>query len=338
MEFTGERFVPSLTGEIKYEHIHRYALSRKLVQGKCVLDLASGEGYGAAILANVAQSVIGVDIDPETVEYAQKNYSFSQNIKFLIGSCDSVPLPDNSVDVVTSFETLEHHGQHEAMMLEIKRVLKPDGILIISTPDRLNYSDKPNYSNPYHVKELYSHEFEELLIKHFAHVKFYGQKLATGSFVFSLENNVETGFQAYTGGVNNLSEQVCSLDSPIYLLAICSDDIKQIKMSVDSIYIDKEDDLLEGLQNSMRALDEQWQKQWQESQTQLQQTQTEWEKTQHLLQQTQTEWEKTQHLLRQAQEGWGEAQTIIKAMESSKFWKLRGVWFKLKQTIGLKAD
>ncbi len=74
------------------------------------------------------------------------------------------------------------------------------------------------------------------------------------------------------------------------------------------------------------------------SQAQLQQTQTELEASQAQLQQTQTEWEKTQHLLQQAQEGWGEAQTIVKAMETSKFWKLRRVWFKLKRTIGLRAD
>ena len=72
MEFTGERYIPTLEGEIKYEHLHRYALSLELARGKSVLDLASGEGYGSALLAKVAQSVIGVDIDPDAVKYATK--------------------------------------------------------------------------------------------------------------------------------------------------------------------------------------------------------------------------------------------------------------------------
>src|SRR5438046_4599704 len=136
MEFTGERFVPSEIGPIKYEHVHRYAVALNFALGKSVLDIASGEGYGAALLAQVAQSVTGVDIDPESVNYSKHRY-YLPNLTFLVGSCDSIPLPDAAVDIVTSFETIEHHDQHENMMLEIKRVLKPNGYLIISSPNRL---------------------------------------------------------------------------------------------------------------------------------------------------------------------------------------------------------
>jgi protein-L-isoaspartate O-methyltransferase len=59
MEFTGERFVPSEAGQIKYQHLHRYALCMPFVPGKLCLTLASGEGYGAALMADVAERVVG---------------------------------------------------------------------------------------------------------------------------------------------------------------------------------------------------------------------------------------------------------------------------------------
>jgi GT2 family glycosyltransferase/ubiquinone/menaquinone biosynthesis C-methylase UbiE len=297
MEFTGERFVPTLKGEIKYEHLHRYALSMLLAKGKTVLDLASGEGYGSAILAKIAESVVGVDIDPESVTYAKNQYINCDNLKFLVGSCASIPLPNHSIDLVTSFETIEHHNQHEEMMQEIKRVLKENGTLIISSPNRLTYSDEPNYSNPYHIKELYYDELVNLLNRYFRYVKIYGQRLATGSFIFPLENPQQDKYNAFTGNIEDLIQKVSCLESPIYFVAICSDQEQQLQLPLDSVYIDAADDLLKVLQNS-------WQKvqvKLEQSQAQLRQTQTELEQSQAQLQQTQTELTQTQAQLQQTQ-------------------------------------
>ena len=93
--------MPCVTGQYKYEHLHRYALSLPLVTGKTVLDIASGEGYGAALLAHGARSVIGVDIDDASVTHAQAQYATHQNLTFRQGSCAAIPLPDHSVEVVT---------------------------------------------------------------------------------------------------------------------------------------------------------------------------------------------------------------------------------------------
>jgi len=162
LESTGERFLPEWGGESELEHMHRYVLSCELVDKMDVLDIASGEGYGSYMLAEKANSVIGVDISQEAITHARANYK-QKNLKFLIGSCEEIPLADNTIDVVVSFETIEHHDKHDEMISEIKRVLKPNGTLIISSPDKRNYSEGPGIANPYHIKELYEEEFKLLI-------------------------------------------------------------------------------------------------------------------------------------------------------------------------------
>jgi glycosyltransferase involved in cell wall biosynthesis/ubiquinone/menaquinone biosynthesis C-methylase UbiE len=341
MEFTGERYVPSVDGEIKYEHLHRYALCIDFVSGKSVLDIASGEGYGSALLAKVADSVVGVDISFESIEYAKDQYGNHKNLSFLVGSCDHIPLTEKSVDVVVSFETIEHHDKHEEMMLEIKRVLKQDGILIISSPNRLTYSDETNYSNPYHVKELYYDELVALLNRHFGFVKIYGQRIASASFVFPLGNTHGTIIKAYTGDTDNLSQQVCSLESPLYYVAVCSDTEKNLDLAIDSLYIDFNCDLFKFLQsnchNSQSQL-QQTQSELERSQSQLQHTQNELERSHSQLQHTQNELERSQSQLQQTQSELERSQNNILAMESSKFWKLRQLWFKAKKILLIDTD
>ncbi|WP_414622718.1 class I SAM-dependent methyltransferase [Calothrix sp. CCY 0018] len=338
MKFTGERYLPSLDGQIKYEHLHRYALCLEFVKGKRVLDIACGEGYGAALLTKVAQSVVGVDISEEAIEYATKQYYTYENLKFLIGSCESVPLADNSIDVVTSFETIEHHDKHEEMMQEIKRVLKPDGVLIISSPNRLTYSDEPNYSNPFHVKELYYDEFLNLLNRYFKYTEFNGQRLGIGSFVFPLQNTSHKHLKAYKGSFNHLNQQVCSLKSPIYFLAICSDRLDEIQIPIDSIYIDEFDDLLKSLETHCQKTDKtlqhclsqlpQTQAELEQSQSQLQHTQTELEQSQSQLQQTQAQLEQSQSQLQQTQAQLEQSQSQLQQTQA----ELEQSQSKLEQT------
>jgi ubiquinone/menaquinone biosynthesis C-methylase UbiE len=124
LEWTGERYVPQIRGTIALEHLHRYAFASEHVAGKVVLDMASGEGYGSEMLSRTAKHVYGVDIDEASVKHAQQNYK-AENLEYHLGSCTEIPLPDASVDVVVSFETIEHITDHESMMREVKRVLRP---------------------------------------------------------------------------------------------------------------------------------------------------------------------------------------------------------------------
>jgi GT2 family glycosyltransferase/glycosyltransferase involved in cell wall biosynthesis/SAM-dependent methyltransferase len=182
LPWTGERYLPEVHGNLELEHVHRYLFARELVGNRDVLDIASGEGYGAALLAEVARSVVGVDIAEEVITHARERYR-GGNLRFKVGACDAIPLAEASVDVVVSFETIEHHDRHEGMMAEIKRVLRPGGLLVISSPDRHQYALASNQPNPFHVKELSRAEFEQLLQSHFRHAVLCGQRIVHGSAI-----------------------------------------------------------------------------------------------------------------------------------------------------------
>ncbi len=182
---TGERFIPEKMNDpaTMTEHYQRYNTALSLVKDKTVLDIASGAGYGTHFLASAARMAYGVEIDQDAVDYSRAHYAKS-NLKYLQGSVDSIPLEDHSVDVVVSFETIEHVSAELQirMMEEIKRVLKDDGILFISSPEKHYYSEERDYVNPYHVHELYASEFKALLERYFSHIKYAGQRFLNGSF------------------------------------------------------------------------------------------------------------------------------------------------------------
>lgn len=187
MDFSGERFIPdkSAEKEIEVEHMQRYSSLHNVVKDKIVLDAACGEGYGAMSLAASAAKVIAIDISEETIKHARNKYS-RDNLTFYRASIADIPLDDKSIDIVVSFETIEHVNSETqtSFMNEIKRVLKDEGILIISTPNKEIYSDLFSYSNPFHIKEFYKKEFSEFLRNHFKHVRFYFQKFEIVSLLY----------------------------------------------------------------------------------------------------------------------------------------------------------
>ncbi len=182
LEFTGERYVPEVTGSIELEHMHRYVLARQFAVGKRVLDLACGEGYGSMQLSEVAATVTGIDVDLQAVTHAKSRYQRA-NLQFVSASATAIPIGDESFDLVVSFETIEHLAHHDEMLSEIRRVMTLDGVLLISSPNKLNYSDANSYSNPFHVKELYREDFERLLRRHFRLVTLSGQRIVYGSLI-----------------------------------------------------------------------------------------------------------------------------------------------------------
>ena len=184
LEWTGERLTTATAGQVEIEHLHRYFLARALCRGRDVLDVASGEGYGTALLAQTALSVIGVEVSAEAVAHAAEAYR-QPNLRFLEGDARRLPLDDASVDAVVSFETIEHLYEHDQFLAEVRRVLRPGGRFIISSPERDIYSPSGSSANPYHVRELTRAEFSALLRDSFAHVRLLGQRPMLGSVLVS---------------------------------------------------------------------------------------------------------------------------------------------------------
>jgi 2-polyprenyl-3-methyl-5-hydroxy-6-metoxy-1,4-benzoquinol methylase len=217
MQFTGERFIPGVAGNINLEHVHRYNFCIDFTAGKDVLDIACGEGYGSALISAHAKQVWGVDLSAEAVAHAQATYQ-AENLQFLVGSCTEIPLSDNSIDVAISFETIEHLSEHDRMMQELRRVLRPNGVLIISSPDKRAYSDERDFHNPYHLRELYVEEFLELLNGNFNHVVTYAQRIVFGSAI--LRQSGEDKLASIGIDETHFSP---GLANPMYQVAVASD-------------------------------------------------------------------------------------------------------------------
>ena len=216
--WTGERMETFVFKDSTVEHLHRYAFCFEHIKTKIVLDIASGEGYGSDLLSQYAEKVIGVDIDEKSIANAKLKYE-RKNLEFRVGQADKIPVADDSIDVVVSFETLEHHDKHDEMFKEINRILKSNGILIISTPEKKVYSDERNHTNPFHIKELYEEEFVELVKKHFTYTQFYGQSIIKGSLIIPSEKR-PLEVELINGTFDNINKDI-NLASK-YIIAIAS--------------------------------------------------------------------------------------------------------------------
>lgn len=229
---TGERLLKEFGGSIVCEHLHRYALAAEFAVGKDVLDIACGEGYGSMQLASLARSVVGVDIDPDTIAHACHHYRHP-NLRFNVGSCVSIPLQSASVDIVISFETLEHFEEHRQFLAEVKRVLRPEGLLIISSPDKKTYSDRNGQKNPFHVKELYHEEFAQLLASFFANTLLGKQMPNTGTCIFFSAAMPRQPAQTLSGNFQKFTRDRIEVEG-IYSIAIASD--APLPAIADSVY------------------------------------------------------------------------------------------------------
>jgi SAM-dependent methyltransferase len=241
LDWTGERFVPwAKEAAVAYEHLHRYIWASNFVDGKRVLDLASGEGYGAEILARRASFVSGVDIDDEAFRHASERYR-QPNLEFIKGCLTEVPIAGSHLfDVITCFEALEHIQQHDEMMREVTRLLKPDGLFIVSIPNKDTYSVDGG-PNPFHVRELAFDEFNALLTRYFPAVSFLGQRVCTSSSMWPLNGAHGEPVQKFEVERRNGEFQTVDTGNriPVYFLAMASPTC--IKDCQGSILVDHSD-------------------------------------------------------------------------------------------------
>ncbi len=193
-------------GNIIYnEHLIRYQFASRLVQGKIVLDIACGSGYGSKMLAEAgATKVIAMDASELAINNAKKNFQ-NNNIEYKRGDATKIALEKNSVDLVVSMETIEHLSDVDGFLQELARIIKDEGIVLISTPNKVVSKNK----NSFHFQEFTKEEFENVLKEYFQYYKIIDQYNGIASYL-KINDSKEAEIV--------MTNQV----EPVFFLAICS--------------------------------------------------------------------------------------------------------------------
>ncbi|MCK4546801.1 MAG: class I SAM-dependent methyltransferase [Candidatus Eisenbacteria sp.] len=233
MEFTGERLVPTVGGldDLFLEHMTRYLFASSLIEGKRVLDAGCGCGYGSYHLARGgAESVLGIDISEEAVAYCREHYR-SERLSYEQRDVLNTGLDEASFDAIVCFEVFEHVPEPEVLLDEMRRLLRPDGVLVLSTPNANTYAaGGKDGDNPFHYREYTPDEFEGLLKNRFPQVFSYAQNRAGGLSILPVHSR-QTGTTLLTCAhlVRPPSESTWGEPAPTtvamdlcrYLIAVC---------------------------------------------------------------------------------------------------------------------
>jgi ubiquinone/menaquinone biosynthesis C-methylase UbiE len=178
LDFTGERVVPGLVDPNLFnEHLARYRFAAaQFGSGPVrVLDAGCGTGYGTAQFGPDA-TVIGIDVAGDALLHARDNFG-RPGVCFVQAGCETLPFADSSFDLIVAFEVIEHIERWRDMLREAKRVLKPSGLFLVSTPNKTYYAESRRDAgpNPYHVHEFEYEEFAAALREVFPHAHLWSQ-------------------------------------------------------------------------------------------------------------------------------------------------------------------
>lgn len=224
--FTGERFIPQQSDPIlALEHYHRYCAASRFVDKKRVLDIACGEGYGSAFLSQYADTVVGVDCDIATITHAKKRYASIPNLNFEVGNCADWGRDGDEFDAIVCFETIEHldMDNQTAFLDRVRRILKQDGLFIVSSPERDEYAATSQIKNQCHKHEMTFSELREFLGTYFEYTYICAQRVLSLSTMWQLDGWQDAQFLFDVR--KNLLEPVPTGESfapPLYLIAVCS--------------------------------------------------------------------------------------------------------------------
>ena len=231
VEFTGERLVPGrVESDLYNEHVSRYHFCAPLVRGKRCLDAGCGLGYGSAILAKSAASVVGIDNDELTIQEATQLYG-RDNLHFAVADVQNLPWGSREFDCAVSFEVIEHLSDPAALVDALKRITRPEGIVILSTPNREAYNVSRGEAgpNPFHQHEFTLSEFEDLLRARFRYIRILAQNHSP-SITFR-QQQASKQFSAFS-----LADQpTFALDTAQFFLAICSQE--PLPEIADAVYV-----------------------------------------------------------------------------------------------------
>jgi O-antigen biosynthesis protein len=188
-----ERAAPDQMSEhlMESEHRGRYLWAADLANGLEVIDAGCGTGYGSEIIAAAGASrVVGVDIAQDAIDYARSSSSHATS-EFHVGSLHELPFADASFDMAVCFEVIEHVEEQPRAIAELRRVLKPGGVLAISSPNRDVYPP----GNPHHVHEFVPDELEQALAREFANVRLYRQSPWLAAAIFDDAQSSSSGIE-----------------------------------------------------------------------------------------------------------------------------------------------
>ncbi|HYY05933.1 MAG TPA: class I SAM-dependent methyltransferase [Candidatus Limnocylindria bacterium] len=174
LSLTGERTLPDVPEENYWfrRHLAVYEWIGARVGGLRVVDMACGEGYGSDVLARTARSVVGVDANPEAHEHARLRYR-RDNLRFVRDMVQTFPEP---CDAVVFLQTIEHVPEPGETLEHFKRLIGPDGVVYVSTPNVLTLAPAgaTRSDNPWHIREYRAEEFRALCAAHFSRVELLG--------------------------------------------------------------------------------------------------------------------------------------------------------------------
>ena len=256
MEFTGERVIPGeVDPDLWNEHLSRYAFAARfaklLLGGRRaapngsvqttavpgataaggspasavlrVLDAGCGSGYGTAHLASLDPTlqVVGIDHNEEALAYARAHYA-GPNLRFARGDCMALEFPDGEFDLVVAFEVLEHLSEPTKFLEQVRRVLRPSGHLLVSTPNRRYYSEERGYVNPFHTREYDASEFDGLLAGFFPERVIFAQNHAPAIVFFSCGGTTPCSREYGSKGAVQFDASPEAADQPHFLVAVCS--------------------------------------------------------------------------------------------------------------------
>ena len=162
-------------------HVYRYLWAMRFALDRTVLDAGCGSGYGSVMLATIARSVVGVDRDTEVISRNLALYSNHTNLRFQVGNVLDLPFPDDSFDLIVTFEVFEHLTREESgrFLSHLWRLCTADGVVLISTPNRLveaPFMKGAGHTNPYHVNSVSPSQLKEQLRPFFTSIQLFGQR------------------------------------------------------------------------------------------------------------------------------------------------------------------
>ena len=166
----GARTLPGIPEENYWYRRHEaaYRMAARALRGRRairVLDAGCGEGYGASLLAGTAE-VHALDLDADTARHAARRYAA---VRVIRGDACALPYRSESFDAVLALQLLEHLFCADRFLRRVRSLLRPGGVLLLSTPNRATFSPDGEPS-PFHVYEYSADELEAFLRVHFSRV------------------------------------------------------------------------------------------------------------------------------------------------------------------------